>query len=139
MYNIKLDENKYYTGSYAKIGNVEGGIDIPTLPPTDDAEKAIFYKYDYHNVSNVYQVPDINETTGLQKKDENGNLIFKEETMTTSNLEWFFDEEKYNKWLEEVKNKPKELTLEEQVTNLIAENKSLSDTIDKLVVANLEG
>lgn len=44
MYSIRLDDNTYFTGAYAEIGSVIGGIDVPSLPP--DMTKATCYKYD---------------------------------------------------------------------------------------------
>lgn len=37
MYNVVLDENKFYTGNYAKIGKLKNGIDIETLPPEENS------------------------------------------------------------------------------------------------------
>lgn len=99
MYSIKLDENKYFTGSYATVGSIEGGIDIETLPP--DMEKALFYKYDYNNVTSIQNTPIINESTNEQEVDADGDLNYKEDIITTSVMEWFFDEEKYNLYLQD--------------------------------------
>ena len=35
MYSVKLDENNFYQGIYAKIGKVENGTDISSLPPEE--------------------------------------------------------------------------------------------------------
>lgn len=112
MYNIKLDENKFYTGSYAKVGKVQGGMDLPSLPPTEDSQKALCYKYDYHDVtsSQFIEVPVTNEETGEPILDENSNPIYttEEEVVTTSVLGWYLDEDKYNSvlatQLQELKN-----------------------------------
>ena len=114
MYNIRLDENKYYTGTYVSVGKVGGGIDIPTLPP--DMEKSKFYKYDYHEVFITNLVADIDEMTGEQKIDAENNLLYIEEIVPIIELGWIFDEVKYNEslvlQLEIVKkNKTKELGL----------------------------
>lgn len=132
MYNIKLDENKYFTGSYAKIGKVQGGVDIPTLPPTNDATKARHYKYDYYEVTNIITVPVIDEETDEQKVDENDELMFTEETITQKVLGWFFDEEKYNAYIEAEANKPVELTQEEKVALLEIDNELLKGCIMEL-------
>jgi hypothetical protein len=44
LYSVKLDENNYFTGSYALVGKVDGGIEIPILPSTNNPVKAKFYK-----------------------------------------------------------------------------------------------
>lgn len=43
---ILLDENNYFTGSYAIVGNIEGGIEINELPPYEDIEKQLSCKYE---------------------------------------------------------------------------------------------
>ena len=37
MYNVQLDENMFYTGSYAKVGTINNGINVETLPPTENS------------------------------------------------------------------------------------------------------
>ena len=36
MYNVGLDENNFYNGSYAEVGTVPNGVDVETLPPAID-------------------------------------------------------------------------------------------------------
>lgn len=36
MYSVKLDDSNYYTGSYAKDGKILGGVDVDTLPPSEN-------------------------------------------------------------------------------------------------------
>lgn len=98
MYSIKLDENKFFTGAYAKVGKIEGGIDIYTLPP--DITKAQFYKYDYHDVTMFRDIPDIDSETQLQKQDVDGNLLFIPEPYIQTIIEWIFDEIKYQEFLD---------------------------------------
>lgn len=94
MYSVQLDENKYFTGSYAKVGSIPNGIIVSELP--SDMSKATCYKYDYHDVTNIIQVPDIDEETGEQKLNaETNEPLFKEEVSTVSLLGWYLDEDKY--------------------------------------------
>ena len=44
--NILLDENNYFTGSYAIVGDIEGGIEINELPPYKTIEEQISCKYE---------------------------------------------------------------------------------------------
>lgn len=87
MYNVKLDENKYFTGSYAKIGKVQGGINLPSLPP--DMSKATCYKWDEYVIEYPIKVPVIDEETGEEREE---TQIVKE-----THIGWIFDEEKYTK------------------------------------------
>ena len=130
MYSIKLDENKYFTGSYAIIGKVEDGIDINTLPP--DMDKATFYKYDYHDVVTTEQVPDIDTETGEPKVDELGNPLYIEQSVITSVLDWIYDDEKYQAHLTEEANKVPELTLEEKIVSLQEDNDLLKGCVMEL-------
>ena len=36
MFNVQLDENNFFTGSYATIGVVPNGVNVETLPPTEN-------------------------------------------------------------------------------------------------------
>ena len=36
MINVLLDENNYFTGNYATVGKIEGGIDVESLPPSEN-------------------------------------------------------------------------------------------------------
>lgn len=125
MYSVLLDDKKYYTGKFSDRGKIKNGIDISTLPPTDDLIKALFYIYDYHDVSSIVQVPVISSITGEQKVDENGDPIFEDKEITTSILEWFFDDVKYQQYLADEAGKIPEPTLEEKVATLINENATL--------------
>lgn len=54
MYNVKVDENYFYQNAYAKIGKIEGGIDMPTLPPSDNS---LCYYIDFKEEIVIEQVP----------------------------------------------------------------------------------
>lgn len=43
---VLLDKNNYFTGSYAETGGIVGGIEMETLPDTDDMLKQQAYKYE---------------------------------------------------------------------------------------------
>jgi hypothetical protein len=43
---ILLDENNYFTGSYAIVGDIEGGIEINELPPYKTIEEQTSCKYE---------------------------------------------------------------------------------------------
>lgn len=43
---VLLDENHYFTGSYAEIGGIQGGIEVEALPDTKDLLKQRAYKYE---------------------------------------------------------------------------------------------
>lgn len=43
---VLLDKNNYFTGSYAKIGGIVGGVEVEALPDTDDILKQQAYKYE---------------------------------------------------------------------------------------------
>lgn len=114
MFNVKLDENNYFTGSYAKVGKVAGGIDVPTLPPETD--KATLYKWEQRMESvpiqkpvlgedglpTYEQVPVMDEETQTQAVDVEGHPIFTNgeqifETVTEqvlSPFKWWLDDSK---------------------------------------------
>lgn len=82
MYNVKVDENYFYQNVYAKIGKVEGGIDMPTLPPE---ENSLCYYIAFVNKVEIKQVPakayfksvtsetEFDITYELKSVDENGD------------------------------------------------------------------
>lgn len=43
---VLLDENKYFIGSHAEIGGIVGGVEVGSLPDTDDMLKQQAYKYE---------------------------------------------------------------------------------------------
>ena len=54
MYNVKVNENYFYQGAYAKVGKVEGGIDMSTLPPE---ENQFCYYINFKEEIEIRQVP----------------------------------------------------------------------------------
>ena len=96
MYSVKLDENGYYANSYAKIGKIDGGIDTEYLPPEEDTLKASCYKWETKTVTQMVEVPIINQETGLQETNESGDLLFAQQPQDVLKTDWFLYEEKYN-------------------------------------------
>lgn len=94
MYNIKLDENNYYTGSYAKVGKIQGGIDVPSLPPTESVLESSCYQWVQVMESITDMVPQYDEETGTVLLDEEGNTIHIEQTSQVSVMKWVLDETK---------------------------------------------
>ena len=44
-----LLKDNYFTGNYAKIGDIEGGIEVSELPPMEDSKKMLAYKLENKN------------------------------------------------------------------------------------------
>lgn len=121
MYSVKLDETKHFTGAYASVGSIEGGIQIESLPPDLNTS----YKYDYHEITTTEQ---------RVKTDEMGNPIYisegvleYEEVQVVNNvLEWFLDEE-----LETQKS------IEELETQRQEKIKELSEQCEKTITSGI--
>lgn len=41
---VKLTKDKYFTGSYATVGKIEGGVEVAQLPNEQDSLKQLAYK-----------------------------------------------------------------------------------------------
>lgn len=46
MIIVQLDENKYFTGSYAKVGSIQNGVEVYDLPEDLSNHKTTCWKYD---------------------------------------------------------------------------------------------
>lgn len=46
---VKLDENGYFTGNYAYVGDIEGSIEVDNIPEDNDPIKLLSYKYNDDN------------------------------------------------------------------------------------------
>ena len=46
---VLLDNNNYFTGNYAKIGDIDGGVKVSELPPMEDSKKMLAYKLENEN------------------------------------------------------------------------------------------
>ena len=54
MYNVQLDDNMFFTGSYAKKGTLNNGFNVASLPPT---ENSLCYKLVDVEVTKSYEKP----------------------------------------------------------------------------------
>lgn len=46
---VLLDNNNYFTGNYAKIGDIDGGVKVSELPPMEYSKKMLAYKLENEN------------------------------------------------------------------------------------------
>ena len=122
MYSVKLDDNNYFTGNYAEIGSVDGGMDVESLP--EDLSRAICYRYDHHDVVCNELVPVVDPETG--------ETTYEETPVTRSVLGWVFDEAKYQQFLADEAAKVVPPTTEEQLAVLQAENEMLKGCVMEL-------
>lgn len=44
-----LLKDNYFTGNYAKIGDIDGGVKVTELPPMEDTKKMLAYKLENEN------------------------------------------------------------------------------------------
>lgn len=101
MFNVQLDENMFYTGSYAKKGTLKNGIDVTSLPP---AENSLCYKLVDVEVTKSYEKPITQYIMYTESEtefevsyyttsiDEEGNEIYN-----------YIDEDEYNALSDEEK------------------------------------
>ena len=144
MITVLLDSNNFWTGSYAKIGSIPNGISVNTLPTDLSNYKTTCYKWgEYETEVQVLvevQTPVIDETTGEQKIDEQGNLVFETvieiQTQKETRVGWIFDEEKHMKILEEIASYIPPKTDKEKIESLEQENEALIHRVSTLQEAN---
>lgn len=142
MFIVGLDENKYFTGSYAKLGSVPNGVKVPNLPPDLSNHKTTCWKYDKFEVDVETQVPVIDDETGEQRVKENGELIYKTQTVKETRLDWIFDANKHAEILAAISEYTPPKTQEEINAEILAKNEELESTIDTLmtkIIPNLMG
>ena len=125
MFNVLLDEDNYYTGVYAKVGKIEGGVDVDVLPPS---ENSLGYKLVEEMVETIEKVPilqyirepnsmdellenriiDESQYSELSEEDqklytasyatdENGNLLLQEISVSKLQQRWEYHQEKHDK------------------------------------------
>ncbi|WP_312369046.1 hypothetical protein [Lachnoclostridium sp.] len=128
MYNIKLDVNDYFTGTYAKVGRVDGGIDLPTLPPTEDNIKALAYKYCTYERQITKQNPVVNE---------DGDVVLEEYEETVAITDWVYDEAKYQQMLDEINSIIPPVPIEQEVVELRERCAMLDQTLAVLLEETL--
>ena len=144
MITVLLDSNNFWTGSYAKIGSIPNGISVNTLPTDLSNYKTTCYKWgEYETEVQVpieVQTPVIDETTGEQKIDEQGNLVFETviemQTQKETRIGWIFDEEKHMKILEEINSYIPPKTDKERIESLEQENEALINRVSTLQEVN---
>ena len=75
---ILIDENKYYTGSYCKVGKIKDGIEVGniTLPTDTDPLKVKSYKLNEEVKQSIARTPVIVKYTfvSYQKTNNNGGF-----------------------------------------------------------------
>ena len=80
---ILIDENKYYTGSYCKVGKIKDGIEVGniTLPTDTDPLKVKSYKLNEEVKKTIARTPVIERYTfvSYQKTNNNGELLYIDE------------------------------------------------------------
>lgn len=94
MYTVQLDESGYFTGSYAKVGSIPGGVKISQLPQRMD--KPTCNKLVKEELTQTVSIPVYDLETDKQKVDENGELVFslQEKNIGVFENRWLFDEDK---------------------------------------------
>lgn len=94
MYSVRLDEQKYFTGSYVRVGTIPGGVPVRTLP--EDMSKATCYKYGPFEVKSTIDVMVCDPETGEPILDENDNIQYEKKEVVIDYVDWQLDEEKAN-------------------------------------------
>ena len=152
MFNVLLDEDNYYTGVYAKVGKIEGGVDVDVLPPS---ENSLGYKLIEEMVETTEKVPILqyirepNNTDELLENriidesqyselseedrklytasyaiDEDGNLLLQEISVSKLQQHWEYSQEKYD----ELESKMiSELEEQERLTKSLSSEQQRAD------------
>lgn len=68
-----LLKDNYFTGNYAKIGDIEGGIEVKELPPMEDSKKMLAYKLE--NEKWVFDENKYQEILNVEAKEEKQSKI----------------------------------------------------------------
>ena len=131
MFNVQLDENNFFTGSYAATGVVPNGVNVKTLPP---AENSLCYKLVDAEVPVTYEEPIVQYVVytqsdtefdvdySIKETDEDGNETYT--YLTEEEYKALSDEEKENVSVTET---PKMITIEitkDDYNNLSDDEKS---------------
>lgn len=67
MYNVQVNENNFYTGSYATVGTVKNGVNVSKLPPSKDS---LCYKLVDVEVTEEKEVPILEYTKIVESETE---------------------------------------------------------------------
>ena len=112
---VLLDANNYFTGTYASVGGIVGGIQVNSLPSDLSDNKSNAWRYEPHEEEKPnpdYIEPTEGETTDIPK------------TIKVP-VEWVFDEERYKNILAEIK-------AEEERQASIMTNEELTESVNDL-------
>jgi hypothetical protein len=103
MYNVKVNENYFYQGAYAKVGKIQNGEDMPCLPPE---ENQLCYYIDFKEKIEIEQVvvktytknvtseTEFDTYYEVKTEDEEGNEF--SNSITEEEYNALTDEEKEN-------------------------------------------
>lgn len=125
MFNVLLDEDNYYTGVYAKVGKIEGGVEVDVLPPY---ENSLGYKLVEEMVETTEKVPilqyirepnntdellenrilDESQYSELSEEDQKlytssyatdneGNLLLQDISISKLQQRWEYNQERFEK------------------------------------------
>ena len=152
MFNVLLDEDNYYTGVYAKVGKIEGGVDVDVLPPSENSlgyklieemvettEKVPILQYirEPNNTDELLENRIIDESqyselreedrklyTASYATDEDGNLLLQEISVSKLQQHWEYSQEKYD----ELESKMiSELEEQERLTKSLSSEQQRAD------------
>lgn len=93
MYNVQINENGFYMGSYATVGTVKDGVDVTKLPPS---ENQLCYKLIKVEVTEDKQVPILEYTKYTESETEFDTYYYVKSTDEEGNeVETPITEEEY--------------------------------------------
>lgn len=125
MFNVLLDADNYYTGVYAKVGKIDGGVDVDVLPPSENSlgyklveeivettEKAPILQYirEPNNADELQENRIIDESkyselseedkklyTSSYVTDDDGNLLLQDINISKLQQRWEYNQERFEK------------------------------------------
>lgn len=158
MINVLLDENNYYTGNYANVGKIEGGVDVESLPPvenqtcyfleeTEEPKEIEIEKIAYYKLTTTMATDE----NGDEKEIETAIEITEEEAANDENafpkpvldedgnpvMETITITEKVQKWILD-ENKITEQTQVILQSLKDAKNKELNDLCTKQIYSGID-
>ena len=119
MYNVQLDENMFFTGSYAKKGTLNNGFNVTSLPPT---ENSLCYKLVDVEVTKSYEEPVLQYITHTVSDTEFDTFYYTVSTDEENNEFYnYLSEEEYNALSDEEKSNVMVSYKEDEEGNLVYE------------------
>ena len=115
MYNVQVNENNFYTGSYATIGTVKNGVNVSKLPPSENSlcYKLVDVEITKEIQESILEFSKMTESEtefyvyySLKSTDEEGNEI--KTPITEDEYNALSDEEKENVLITQI---PKMVTI----------------------------